>query len=107
MFFNSLASCDVPDAVYKSNQCYSQPQDSIKNELAYDNIPDIGYSFSQPTQIDDLLISTQLLLSQPANANTVRVNLQVFTFDGLKYNYNFVVAELCSKIGTTYDQIFR
>ncbi|XP_065207747.1 serine/threonine-protein kinase grp-like isoform X2 [Planococcus citri] len=64
------ASCDVTDSARESKLCKSQPQDSCNMEITHDSMFDNGYSFSQPTQIDDLLISTQLLLSQPANANT-------------------------------------
>ncbi|XP_065207746.1 serine/threonine-protein kinase grp-like isoform X1 [Planococcus citri] len=69
-FSDNFTSCDVTDSARESKLCKSQPQDSCNMEITHDSMFDNGYSFSQPTQIDDLLISTQLLLSQPANANT-------------------------------------
>lgn len=51
--------------------CYSQPEEISIKELHYNRECPGLYSFSQPTQIENLLISTQLLSSQSTSFNTV------------------------------------
>lgn len=61
---------DVVDGVLESRSsklCYSQPEDRELKD-ASNVILNIGQvSFSQPTQIDDLLLATQFLPSQSSS----------------------------------------
>lgn len=74
---------DVVDGILEgrsSKLCYSQPEDREMKE-AGDVILNIGQvSFSQPTQIDDLLLATQFLPSQ--SSSTVVIALIFFFFGG-------------------------
>jgi len=47
-------------------QCYSQPTSAaISFDTSMSHSESEIHSFSQPTQVDDLLLSSQLLTSQP------------------------------------------
>lgn len=54
--------------------CYSQPEESKLVKFNGKNSDNGLISFSQPTQIDDLLVSTQFLASQSIASNTVWQN---------------------------------
>lgn len=73
--FHYLAPSDVTDCCNEAVKLsYSQPQEMCKNDVNNFN-SEIAYSFSQPTQIDNLLVSTQLLSSQSVTTNSVRKGL--------------------------------
>ncbi len=61
---------DYPIRNTSSKLCYSQPVEMEITEPA-DSESNKGFSFSQPTHIDDLLVSTQLMQSQSTSPNMV------------------------------------
>lgn len=85
--------------------CYSQPAPAaISFTVSIPPNETEIHSFSQPTQVEDLLLSSQLLTSQPATTlSNVMQSIQNLLFDVL---LKMFFLELYTEISQENDKIY-
>lgn len=83
--------------------CYSQPEESKLVKFNGKNSDNGLISFSQPTQIDDLLVSTQFLASQSIASNTNY--LQKFVKRMTRFFVNSSIEDSIDKLNNTIKKL--